>query len=79
MTHMLLDPAELRHRGFDVLVDALGWVNAVRFVQQYETSRLDYTAERDRILPEWDREELVRRLEQAGSEQISRPRGTQQR
>lgn len=79
MTHMLLEPAELRHRGFDALVDALGWVNAVRFVQQYETSRLDYTAERDRILPEWDREELVRRLEQAGSEQISRPRGTQQR
>lgn len=75
MTHMLLEPAELRHRGFDALVDALGWVNAVRFVQQYETSRLDYTAERDRILPEWDREELVRRLEQAGSEQISRPRG----
>ncbi|MFM9059263.1 MAG: hypothetical protein ACKOSQ_09085 [Planctomycetaceae bacterium] len=77
MTHMLLDPAELRHRGFDALVDALGWVNAVRFVQQYETSRLDYTAERDRTLPEWDREELVRRLDQVGSELASRPRGPQ--
>jgi hypothetical protein len=78
MTHMLLDPAELRHRGFAALVDALGWVNAVRFVQQYETSRLDYTAERDRILPEWDREELVRRLDRAGSELASRPRGPQE-
>jgi hypothetical protein len=77
MTHMLLDPAELRHRGFDALVDALGWVNAVRFVQQYETSRLDYTAERDRILPEWDREELVRRLERVGSQPASKPSGPQ--
>ena len=65
MSHALLDPAELRHRGFDALVDALGWVNAVRFVQQYETSRLDYTAERDRILPAWDREELICRLREA--------------
>ncbi|MDA1040926.1 MAG: hypothetical protein O3A37_11645 [Planctomycetota bacterium] len=71
MTHVLLDPAELRHRGFGALVDALGWVNAVRFVQQYETSRLDYTAERDRILPDWDREELARRLERVGSESAS--------
>ena len=64
MNHELLAPVELRLRGFDVLVDALGWVNAVRFVQQYETSRLDYTAERDRILPPWDAAELVRRLEE---------------
>jgi hypothetical protein len=65
MSHALLDPAELRHRGFDALVDALGWVNAVRCVQQYETSRLDYTAERDRILPAWGREELICRLQDA--------------
>lgn len=45
MTHTLLNPAELGHRARDALVDALGWVNAVRFVQQYETSGLDYTAE----------------------------------
>jgi hypothetical protein len=63
MSHALLDPAELRQRGFDVLVEALGWVNAVRFMHQYETSRLDYTAEREGILPTWDKSELVRRLE----------------
>ena len=40
--------------GSDALVKALGWVNAVRFLQQYETSRLDYTRERDQSLPEWD-------------------------
>ena len=63
MSRSLLDPAELRQRGFDALVEALGWVNAVRFMQQYETSRLDYTAEREGILPAWDKDELVRRLE----------------
>jgi hypothetical protein len=63
MSHSLLEPAELRQRGFDALVEALGWVNAVRFMHQYETSRLDYTAEREGILPTWDKAELVRRLE----------------
>ena len=68
MSHVVLDPAELRVRGFDALVDALGWVNAARFVQQLETSRLDYTAERPLILPKWDGEELVRRAASATSE-----------
>jgi hypothetical protein len=63
MSHSLLDPAELRQRGFDVLVEALGWVNAVRFMHQYETSRLDYMAEREGILPTWNKAELGRRLE----------------
>lgn len=67
MSDALLEPAELRQRGFDVLVEALGWVNAVRFMHQYETSRLDYTAERQGILPTWDKAELVRRLESGSS------------
>ena len=68
MSHTLLEPAELRSRGFDALVECLGWVNAVRFLQQYETSRLDYTAERDRILPDWKADELVRQIEQLRTE-----------
>ena len=72
MNQQLLDPVELRQRGFDALVDALGWVNAVRFVQQYETSRLDYTAQRDSILPTWSREEIARQLQEAGRDSVSR-------
>jgi hypothetical protein len=68
MSHTLLEPAELRSRGFDALVECLGWVTAVRFLQQYETSRLDYTAERDRILPDWKADELVRQIEQLRTE-----------
>jgi hypothetical protein len=64
---VLLEPVELRARGFEALVKALGWVNAVRFIQQYESSQLNYTAERDQILPDWDAAEMVRRMEMATS------------
>jgi hypothetical protein len=61
MNTVLADPVDLRRRGFEALVGSLGWVNAVRFLQQYETSRLNYTAERDQLLPDWDAESLVRK------------------
>jgi hypothetical protein len=63
MSMTVLEPRELRARGFEVLVRSLGWVNAVRFIQQYESSRLDYTAERARILPDWDAKEMVRQMQ----------------
>lgn len=63
MTIPLLDQAQLRTRGFEALVQAIGWTNAVRFVQQYESSRLNYTAERDQILPPSTAADLLRQLE----------------
>jgi hypothetical protein len=62
MSGVLIEPAELRQRGFDALVNALGWVNAVRFIQQYESSRHNYTSERANILPDWNAAEMVRQL-----------------
>ena len=62
MNAILWDPVELRRQGFEALVKTLGWVNAVRFLQQYETSRLDYSRERDQVLPEWDAATLVQKL-----------------
>jgi len=64
MSEVLLEPVELRARGFEVLVRSLGWVNAVRFLQQYETSKLDYTAERENLLPNWDAHEMIRRMKE---------------
>ena len=52
MSTVPLEPVELRARGFDALVRSLGWVNAVRFMQQFEPSRLNYVNERDAILKE---------------------------
>jgi hypothetical protein len=39
----------------------LGWVNAVRFLREYETGGGDYVRERDAILPDWDAETLVKK------------------
>ena len=61
MNQHIADPVELRRRGFEALVEALGWINAVRFIQQYEQGRGDYTKERHTILPDWSAEELTRR------------------
>jgi len=58
----LLEPAELRSRGFEALVKSLGWVNAVRFIQQFERSGHNYTAERDALLPNWSADELAKRI-----------------
>ena len=39
----------------------MGWVNAVRFLRQYEVGHGDYARERDTFLPEWDAETLVKK------------------
>jgi hypothetical protein len=69
MTAIITNPVELRQRGFEALVASLGWVNAVRFLQQYEVSPHDYTKERDQILPDWDAETLVRLSRERGKSQ----------
>ena len=54
MTSLITSPVELRQQGFTALVASLGWVNAVRFIQQYEVGQGDYTQERYQFLPDWD-------------------------
>jgi len=61
MTSAITNPVELRSRGFQALVKELGWVNAVRFLREYETGGGDYVSERDAILPAWDAATLVRK------------------
>lgn len=62
MSAALLTPVELRAQGFDALVKALGWINAVRFIQQFESSRLNYTAEREAMLPQDLADDLIAKL-----------------
>lgn len=68
MTPVISDPVELRRRGFSALVETLGWVNAVRFIQQYEKGQGDYTREREQLLPAWDAETLVSKALEKGSD-----------
>jgi hypothetical protein len=58
------DPDELMERGFTALVEALGWVDAVRFMQLYEVSNHDYTKERWNIVPDWDVETMMEKVEE---------------
>jgi len=54
------NPAELRRRGLEALVRELGYVDAMRFLHQYDTGQGDYTRERHQLLPAWTAEEIVR-------------------
>jgi predicted nucleic acid-binding Zn ribbon protein len=59
MDTLITNQAELRHRGFKALTEALGWVNAVRFLRQYDPGSGNYTEERRTLLPDWDAATLV--------------------
>jgi hypothetical protein len=61
----ILPPVELRKQGFVALVNALGWINAVRFLQQYESGLGDYTKERESLLPDWDATTLVQKARES--------------
>ena len=45
-----LSPKQLRQRGIEALVKALGPVGMVRFLQQFDQGSGDYTHDRDAIL-----------------------------
>lgn len=64
MTPAINPPEELRRQGFAALVAALGWVNAVRFIQQYESGQGDYSHDRDQFLPDWDVETIVQKMKE---------------
>ena len=53
------NPTELRRRGLEILVRVLGYLDAMRFLHQYETGHGDYTRERRQLLPPWTAEEIV--------------------
>jgi hypothetical protein len=49
-----LSPAQLQQAGLDALVKELGVVGAVRFMQQFDCGRGDYTSDRHKWLPKGD-------------------------
>lgn len=73
MDTLITNQSELRHRGFQALAEALGWVNAVRFLRQYDPGSGNYTEERRTLLPDWDASTLVREARKLGE---SREPGT---
>lgn len=41
-----MTPTELNQKGFQALVTALGYVDAIRFLKQFDNGQGDYTKER---------------------------------
>lgn len=54
----MMTPIELRKKGYQVLVENLGQVDAIRFLQQAGWGSGDYTQERKEILDRFTREEF---------------------
>ncbi|MBI5823340.1 MAG: hypothetical protein HZB18_04880 [Chloroflexi bacterium] len=53
---------EIRTIGFEALLRELGPVGAIRFIQQYETGRGNYTRDRRKFLPKKSVKEIGRQI-----------------
>ena len=58
MTTPYLTLSEIRTIGFEALLRELGPAGTIRFIQQYETGRGDYTRDRRKWLPKKSVREL---------------------
>jgi hypothetical protein len=50
---------EIRHEGYEALVKALGVVGMLRFMQQFDNGRGNYTEERSQWLDKFSLEDIV--------------------
>jgi hypothetical protein len=69
---LITNHSELRERGFRALADALGWVNAVRFLREYDSGLGNYTEERATLLPDLSIEALTAEVERIQGAEGSR-------
>ncbi|MGF1577121.1 MAG: hypothetical protein ACFCU9_14520 [Cyanophyceae cyanobacterium] len=58
-----MNTTELRQRGLDALVKELGYVGMVRFLQQFETGKGDYTKERQQWLSDVTLEDITQAIQ----------------
>ena len=63
-----MTPEEIRLRGLEVLSRELGPSGLIRFLQQFEIGRGDYSKERHTLLADCTVDELVEELKQRRSE-----------
>jgi hypothetical protein len=67
-----MTPVELREKGYQVLVDHLGQVEAIRFLQQAGWGRGDYTQERRERLDSVTREEFWQDLQEIRAAKVNK-------
>ena len=66
----MMTPVELRKKGYQVLVEHLGQVDAIRFLQQAGWGSGDYTQERKETLDKVTREEFWEDLQRIRSRKV---------
>lgn len=54
-----MSPADLPRKGLQVLVDTLGYVDAVRFIKQFDQGHGDYTKDRSQWLDHLTLDEIL--------------------
>jgi hypothetical protein len=59
-----MTPLELNQKGFEALIAALGYADAVRFIKQFDTGTGDYTTDRDQWLDTFSLEDIGAELKQ---------------
>lgn len=68
-----MTPVELNRRGFKVLVDALGYADAIRFIRQFDTGSGNYTKEHHEWLDKLTLEDIWADIQQRQSLSIQKP------
>jgi len=59
MSTLTMSPAVIRKAGLEAVAKKLGPLGMVRFLQQFETGRGDYTKERDQLFKDMDIQEAI--------------------
>ena len=62
MSTQTMNPVDLRKAGLEAIAKALGPLGMVRFLQQFETGRGDYTRERIQWLKDTDVKNIVKEI-----------------
>lgn len=73
MTYPRTTPAQIRERGIEALVKALGPVGMARFLQQFEIGSGDYTRDREEWLKELTVRDVVEEIKSLRKKQGSGP------
>ena len=60
----MMTPVELNRKAFKALIDALGYVEAIRFIKQFDNGSGDYTRERRQWLDSLSLDEIWADIQQ---------------
>ena len=70
MKHQRLDINQIRKVGFDALVKALGPVGFIRFIQEFDSGKGDYSKDREGLLSEYTVDTIYQEIQKKKKSQL---------